>query len=70
MSIDNRTPRQLGEALAEAMLAKHPSRALPQQFVTSKEFRTFCKGRKFNDVEQILCEKAYNERYAELKQNG
>lgn len=65
---DARTPTQLGEALAEAMLKKHPEFALPQEFIQSSNFEGFCSGRNFTDVERIECEKAYQVRYRELTQ--
>lgn len=66
MPRDNRTPEQLGQALAEAMVSKHPASALPQVFIMSSDFNGFCKGRGFTDVQRIACEKAYQKRYGEL----
>ena len=64
---DGRTPRQLGEALAEAMLSKHPDKALPQSFVMSSDFDGFCRGRNFTETQRIQCEKAYQQRYEDLQ---
>lgn len=66
MPRDNRTPEQLGHALAEAMVSKHPDKALPQSFIMSADFNGFCKGRQFDDEQRIACEKAYQERYKDL----
>lgn len=65
-TLDNRTPTKLGRTLAEAMIAKHPSKALPQSFVVSSDFNGFCRGRKFTDEQRIECEKAYHARYEDL----
>jgi hypothetical protein len=65
---DARTPQELGEALAEAMLTKHPAFATPQEFIVSSNFKGFCDGRSFNDEQRIACEKAYQLRYRELTQ--
>lgn len=66
MPRDNRTPEQLGHALAEAMVSKHPASAMPQLFIMSSDFNGFCKGRQFTDVQRIACEKAYQERYKDI----
>lgn len=65
---DARTPTQLGEALAEAMVTKHRDISTPQEFVMSSNFDGFCKGRNFTDVQRIECEKAYERRHRELTQ--
>lgn len=66
MPRDNRTPTQLGYALAEAMVDKHPGKAIPQVFIMSSDFHGFCKGREFTYEQRTECEKAYQLRYREL----
>ncbi len=66
MPRDNRTPQQLGHALAEAMTSKHPECANPQLFIMSQDFDGFCKGREFSDKQRIECEKAYQERFLDI----
>ena len=63
---DARTPEELGEALAEAMLKKHPEFATPQEFIQSSNFQGFCLGRLFDAISRTECEKAYQRRYREL----
>jgi len=63
---DARTPTELGIALAEAMVGKHPHVSSPQEFVMSSNFDGFCKGRRFTKDERNECEKAYKQRHREL----
>jgi len=63
---DGRTPTQLGETMAERMLDKHPSFAMPQEFLVSSNFNGFCDGRGFSKADRKECEDAYERRYREL----
>lgn len=63
---DNRTPTQLGEALAEGMVTKHPTLSAPQGFLASDNFDGFCKGRGLTKKQRSECEDAYIRRHREL----